>query len=175
VVREPPANVELHGIGGVVMFKIMDPTPEKVDAMAQCYLNDFPYLSDEDRNPTTVWLLMNKYFRVPGHYIYECGNGMLMFRDVIPGFKAHIVWIQFNHHSPTHKTFREAGDLMREFMEVFDLRKLEAETADWRVARLLERLGYEREGIRENSFMFRGQLLDYHLLALVRRNGGYHG
>jgi hypothetical protein len=31
------------------MFRIMEPTPEKVDAMAQYYLNDFPYLSDEDR------------------------------------------------------------------------------------------------------------------------------
>jgi hypothetical protein len=53
-------------------------------------------------------------------------------------------------------------------MDVHDLIKIESQTSDWRVARMLERVGFETEGVRFDSFRFKGRLLDRHMMALRR-------
>jgi RimJ/RimL family protein N-acetyltransferase len=143
----------------------------KLDYLARRLKEDFPYFTDDLRTDFYVWSHMTRWFGgIEGlgthlSFEYDDFNGILLFKDIIPGHKCDMFWIHLNKKMRDHSLVREADKVMGLVMKWFKLHKIEAGTADSRVARMLERLGFHQEGVRKDSFLFDGELYDFYLMG----------
>ena len=144
---------------------------KKIDSLAGRLLNDYLYVSDENRDAKKVWAMLYRIFSgEPGmgiHVAYEIGefDGLLIFRDVLPGFKCDVSLKYWNDYNFGKEIVREGRRLVEEFAAGGKLVRMNSETADPRVVKLSKLVGFETEGVRKDDFMWNGKLYDKFMLG----------
>lgn len=143
----------------------------KLDILASRLLTDFPYLSDEHRNPYNVWARLIAWFSGVEQYgfhevfEYDDFSGVIIFKDIVPGFKCELFWIVADESDYGRDLAREFEKVIQLMVKKHGLRRVEAGTADPKVRRLLERMGFTCEGVRKDSFMYDGKTYDFNLMV----------
>ena len=151
-------------------LKLFVPTQEKLDKIAEWLMNGYLVSSDEFRNPDHIWnVTIPSNFFGRGSLFYELPEygGVFGFRDIIPGFKAHVVFKIWSPEVWTHGLVKESKDLMSKVIEIYELKRLSSQTADERIVRISEIVGFKVDGVLKNAFMWNGELFDMSLLGMT--------
>ena len=151
-------------------LKLFVPTQEKLDKIVDWLMNGYLVSSDEFRNLDHIWKST-----IPGHFyngnslFYELPEygGVFGFRDIIPRFKAHVVFKIWSPEVWTHGLVKESKDLISKVMEIYELKRLSSQTADERIVRIGEMVGFKVEGILKNAYMWNGNLFDLKLIGIT--------
>ena len=136
------------------MFKRFEPTPEKIKEVARHLMENKYSLSDELRDYDIIHGILRKYMTSPVCIFYEIGDmdGIFGFTDIIPGWKAHVVFELINPKIWSKQLVRESRNLINLIMKSGDLIKLSSQTADQRIEKMAKMIGFQLEGIRELEF-----------------------
>ena len=136
------------------MFKRLEPTQEKIKEIARHLMENKYSLSDELRDYDIIHSILRKYMTSDVCVFYEIGDmdGIFGFTDIIPGWKAHVVFELINPKIWGKQLVRESRELIDLVMKSGDLIKLSSQTADKRIERMAKMIGFHLEGIRELEF-----------------------
>ena len=159
----------------MVRMKLFVPTQEKLQVIADWLMDGYLVASDESRNINVIWnSIIPNHFYSGNSLFYELPDfgGVLGFRNMIPKFKAHMVFKIWNPDVWTHKLIREGRDLISKVREIYELNRISSQTADDRIVRISEMVGFEVEANLKDDFMWNEQLFDLKLLGMT---GGYNG
>jgi len=150
-------------------FRDFIPTEEGLDRIAEVLLSDDSYLSDERRTPLGVWGLLTHLFSgVSGTVAYESDGGVLIFRDVVPNYRTTVDIFVFDKSKWGPGLLKEGIGIIRNVMELYNLRKVEADTTTKKWAHFLLKQGFVMEGVREDGFIKNGELVPLYLLGYRR-------
>lgn len=152
-------------------FRLFDPTEEKLAAFGRRLMDDYLYLSDEDRNVDSIQNILAYYLADRRHnVVWEIGDfdGLMVFANIVPGHKASLVFKLWNPKRWGADLLRECRAFIDENMTQLHLVRLESLTADPRVMKMARMAGFEVEGIKEKSFSWRGDLFDEWVLGLIK-------
>jgi hypothetical protein len=157
-------------------FKLAVLDEHKAEDYVWHSLNDEYHLSDEDKIEKNVWLALWTYFSLEPekglHIPIEVGDnaGYISFLEVKMGFKCRPVMVIWDWDKIWGPDFaREARELFALIQDMFDLKKMEAKTADPRSVKMLRMLGFKQEGKLEDSFSKNGELIPVYWMGW-RRN-----
>ena len=154
----------------MVKWKVFVPTMEKLEELARIMLDGREHFSDNSRTPEVVWGHIHYWFGGQSKTVaFECDGGVMIIRDIVPGFKANVFLIITDTSKWGKSVWREGVDVLRRVMSDLRLAKVEIETANDRWAGFLESSGFEMEGKREKSFMVDGEMKPFYLLSLYGR------
>jgi hypothetical protein len=136
------------------LIKPLELTEEKFrKAFDEQMSAEWLHVSDEARVPGFVGPSLVRVFSEGPHEVFELGeDGLLIFKDIVPGFKCAMSFILWNHESKSVQLFRETRKWIEEIAREYRLVKVETQTADERVVRMAKLLGFELEGYRPDSF-----------------------
>ena len=153
------------------LFKRLDPTLEKIKEIARHLMENKYSLSDEYREYDTIHTILRKYMESDRCVFYEIGDmdGIFGFTDIIPGWKAHVVFELINPKIWGKQLVRESRNLMDLIMETGNLIKLSSQTADERVFKMAKMIGFQLEGIRQLEFSWENIPYPIHLIGRFRR------
>ena len=152
-------------------YHLFLPDEEKIAAFGKKLMDEYLYLSDEDRTiddiRSIIWYYLSESRK---NIVWEINNfdGLLVFANVIPGFKASLVFKMWNPKAWSAGFVRETREFLRENMEELHLVRLESLTADPRVMKMARLGGFEVEGIKQKSFQWKGHKYDEWVLGLIR-------
>ncbi len=155
------------------LFKVFEPTKEKLMVVAKELYNKPLNLSDEFRNYDIIWAIIAQYFYA-GRFniIYDIGDmkGLLGFIDIVPSFKATVMFKLFDKKLIRGSDFvREVRNLLQLIMEQFDLKRLNTSSPDENIVRLARIIGFKQEGKRLKDFMWDGDYYTDFLLGMRRK------
>lgn len=152
-------------------FKLFVPTHEKIMSFGQRLMDEYLYMSDEDRDYDTIYQRIN-YYLVNGNHnvLWEIGeyDGIIAFLNILPGHKANLLFKMWNPKVWTATFVRECKKFVNENMRELHLTRLESATADERIVRMAKPIGFEVEGIKKKNFMWNGKKYDEYILGLVK-------
>jgi RimJ/RimL family protein N-acetyltransferase len=156
------------------LFKLWRPTDATAEQLARRLMDTPMYLSDEFRNDGYVRGLIKSWFGGGLNLIYEVGpfGGLLAFQAIIPDWKCALmakIW-EKKLWGPT--LAREAKELLDFVTEVFNLKRIEIDTADEKMVRFGANFDFECEGLRAGAFRWGGQPYDLYELTRLRESGG---
>lgn len=160
------------------IFKLFVYDDDKFSKWQSHLLNDELHVSDEHRHPGGIMATLREILFGAGLNItYEIGDfeGIIGFLGVIPGFRCNLTWQLWDRSRWGLDAVKQAKGLMKFIMDEFDLKRIGTRTADPKVKRLAEMLGFKAEGILVNDFKWEGKLLDVHVLGMTRPDGGDNG
>ncbi len=156
------------------MFKICLLTAAKVNTLREKLMNEPLYMSDEHRTPEYIDHVIQEYFKLDSnhgfHLAYEILNfdGVLIFANIIDGFKCSLLMKLWNKDVWGPTGVRQARELIKYIMDMFKLRRVEAETPDKRVMKMARLVGMGYEGRKRNDFMWGGELYSQYMMAITR-------
>ena len=155
------------------LFKIFEPTPERITAVAKHLMENKYSMSDEYRDYDIIHGILHKYLLSNNCIFYMIGDmdGVLGFTDIIPGWKAHAIFELFNPKIWGKQLVRESRKLFDSIMDEGKLVKISSQTADIRVKRMAEMIGFTLEGLRVAEFSWDKELYNIFLLGRLRTNG----
>ena len=154
-----------------MIFHPFIPTPDKLEFIRNAMLNDKESMIDDQRTPEDVdRYISSAYVGSDMSFCYEIGDfcGVLAFVGIKPGFKASMLWHQWDFSIFNKTLVREAVVVITSMMGALDLHKVEIGTGETRVARLARMLGFEDEGVKKDSMRWGGKLHDMYLLGKRR-------
>lgn len=153
------------------LFKIFEPSKEKIMQISKELYEKPLNLSDEFRNYDIIWALISQYFYA-GRFniVYDIGDmrGLLGFTDIIPGFKCDCFFKLFDEKLWNADFLRQTKKLFRFFMEQFDLKRINTLSADPKVVKMAEKAGFRVEGEKPNDFMWDKEFFTNFYLGLIR-------
>ena len=152
------------------LIKLLEPTADKIKALAKHLMENKFSLSDELRNYDTIHAILNRYMSNSNCIFYEIGDmdAVFGFTDIQFGWKAHVIFELLNPGIWGKQAVRESNSLLDLVMEAGDLIKLSSQTADMRVRRMSKMTGFKIEGIRRKEFYWDKKLYDTYLIGRVR-------
>lgn len=156
-------------------FKLFEPTEDKIKFFGRKLMDEFLFLPDWERNYDSIYRVIFYYLSMPQkNLIYEIGDydGILIFANIIPGFKCDLVCKIWNSGSWGANLVREAKDLISNTMDNLQLQRMETSPADPRMVRIGRMIGFKIEGCRKDSFLFDGKLYDNFILGLIKKPEG---
>lgn len=157
------------------MITIFKPTPEKLDRLVERLLNDYLYMSDEERNVDTVNAYLNRYFS-PFHppinlaIFYEIANfdGLIGFTSIFPEFKCEVSFKFWNPKiwgADLAREFKNLGDLI---MDEFKLKRMNSASPDRRMVKFAKLAGFKQEGARKNAFKWKDKFYPLYFLGKTK-------
>jgi len=153
------------------LFKRLEPNPDKIKEIARHLMENKYSLSDELRDYDIIHGILRKYMMSNVCIFYEIGDmdGIFGFTDIIPGWKAHVVFELINPKIWRKQLVRESRGLVDLVMKAGELIKLSSQTADTRVKRMSEMIGFHLEGVRELEFSWDNKPYPIYLIGRFRR------
>ena len=152
------------------MFKKFEATPDKMKEIARHLMENMYSMSDELRDYDIIHGILRKYITSETCIFYEIGDmdGIFGFTDIIPGWKAHVVFELINREIWGKQLVRESRELIDLIMKSGDLIKLSSQTADERIKRMAKMIGFHLEGIRELEFSWDKKPYPIYLIGRFR-------
>lgn len=153
------------------MFKVFEPSKEKLATISKHLMEGYLNLSDEFRIPNILHKLMQSYFLNSNNLIYEAGDNQALvgFISIVPTFKCELIFKLFDKKIWGVDFAREGKDLLNLIMDTFALKRINTSSPDKRIVKMAKIFGFKVEGTREKDFMFNNEPFSNHLLGL-RRN-----
>ncbi|MEE9510431.1 MAG: hypothetical protein V3V81_08055 [Candidatus Bathyarchaeia archaeon] len=151
------------------MFKLFEPSKEKFAIISKHLMDGFLNLSDDQRTATAIFRLMGSYFYNPNNLIYEINEmeGLLGFTSIVPSWKCDLLFKIFDKKLWKPSFVKEAGKLVKFIMKEFELRRISAETPDFRVCRMAKLISFKEEGFKKDGFVFNNEFYDKYLLGIL--------
>lgn len=152
-------------------FKLFEPTPEKVLHLSKIMMQTPLLLSDEYRQWPVIHGMINRYFAGNGiNLIYEIDKfeGVFGFLDLVFNWRCHLfpkIWVP---EIFSHGLMRQAEDVISLIMDTFNLKRVSAETADERMVKAAQLIGFVEEGRQPKAFLWDGKFYDKVLLSYIR-------
>jgi len=143
---------------------------KKIIRLKYHLMNKYLETSDENRNEQWLEYVVKGGLFAYSTAMYEAGDfdALVGFVNIIPGFKCGMVFNLLDKKI-WGKEFARAGQaLIKMYMEEFDLKRISTQTADQKVQRLAEIIGFKVEGERPNDFMWNKKLYKTYLLGFIR-------
>ena len=151
-------------------FSPFKPNQMNVSMLVKKYLNEEMYLSDEFREKQNVSKMFSKYLANENSYLFEIGtfDGILMFLNVVPEYKA-LMDLKFWNKNLWKLSFaRELRQFIGDFIDRFSLKRLETQTPDEEMAKVLKIAGFVNEGKFKYGFKQDGNLKTLFQLRIIR-------
>lgn len=155
-------------------FKLFAPKPddERLKTLAEKLHDEKLYLSDEYRDYKIIYPMFQKYFSWQNGFnvFYEYGDFdvVMGFLNIIPEFRASLLFKMINKDSWGKGFVRESKRLIDVFMDAFKLKRLGTESPDEKVVRMAHMVGFQDEGIKIKDFKWDGQLFDVTMMSITR-------
>jgi len=152
-------------------FKLFYPSVEKLDFLADRFMNEYLYCSDEGRTPQLIWAAMFRYFsgdpQYGFHLPYEIDDfdGVLMFKDILPGWKCDVTLKYWGGEKFSHGLVRSGRELLKKAVDWYGLIRMNTDTADEKIVKLAKLCGFVEEGKRELDFRWNGRYYDRYILG----------
>ena len=129
-------------------FSPFQPNQMNVSMLVKKYLNEEMYLSDEFREKQNVSKMFSKYLANEDSYLFEIGtfDGILMFLNVVPEYKASMDLKFWNKNLWKLSFAKELRQFIGDFIDRFSLKRLETQTPDEEMARVLKTVGFVKIG-----------------------------
>lgn len=152
------------------LIKRFEPSPKKIMTVARHLMDNKYSMSDEYRDYGIIYGILDKYIRSPNCIFYEVGDmdGVLGFTDIIVGWKCHAIFELLNPRIWGKKLVKESRYLFDLVMDTGKLVKISSQTADDRVRRMGEMIGFTVEGIRVAEFSWDDELYNIYLLGRIK-------
>jgi RimJ/RimL family protein N-acetyltransferase len=158
------------------MFKQFIPTSEdptdpfflKVSKLQRLLMKRPLWLSDEYRTPQGIEAIIASFFSGSNFTVfYEVGEfqALIGFVNIQPEFKCELSLELIDAKIWGADLVRAGRELVELFVKEFRLKRISAGTADSRIARMAEMIGFKAEGYRPNDFMWDGKYYDKYLLG----------
>ena len=157
------------------IFKLFEPTEDKIKFLGKKLMDEFLYMSDEDRNYDSIYRVIFYYLSMPQrNLIYEIGDydGILVFANIIPGFKCDLTLKLWNPKRWGPDLVREGKALIDNTMDALKLQRIETNSPDPRIVKMARMVGFRVEGCRKIAFLFDGKLYDDFILGLIKEPEG---
>ena len=157
-------------------FKLIEPDPDtlefhqRVVKLKDHLLNHYLETSDEHRNEQWLDYMIRCAQSMPGSAMYEWGDfqALVGFVGTIPTFKCGMSFNLIDKKVWGKEFVRAGMKLIEMYMDEFDLRRISTQTADPKVVRLAEMIGFKVEGERPLDFMWNKKLYPTYFLGLTR-------
>ncbi len=151
------------------MFTLFEPSREKFSIISKHLMDGFLNLSDDLRSAQAIFKLMGSYFYNGNNLIYDVNNmqGLLGFTSIVPTWKCDLLFKIFDKKLWKPSFVKEAGKLVKFIMHEFELRRISAETPDFRVMRMAKMIKFEEEGFKKDGFVFNDKFYDKYLLGIL--------
>jgi hypothetical protein len=143
----------------------------QIDNLAELMASGYLYVSDEHRNSRDIWSMLYRVLsKDPScgfHVAYEIGNldGLLIFADIIRGFKCRVSLKYWDPSDFGKSIIREGRRLVDEFAAGTGLVRMNSETADPKIVKLAGLFGFGVDAVIKNDFMWDGKLYDRYILG----------
>ena len=162
------------------MFKLFTPTSAeptdpfylKVSKLQRMLMKQPLWLSDEYRSEPTIREAVHNYFSGNTFNVfYEAGDfqGLVGFKNIIPEFKCEMTFKIWDKSLWSKTLVRAGRDLTELYMKEFKLKRISSATADDRIRRMAEMIGFVVEGKQPNSFKWNNK---FYPLILLGKYGG---
>ena len=125
-------------------------------------LKRFPYLSDKNRTDERIEKFIDAL--ETQSVVVQYSDGYFAFCN-IRGDEAEAFWIHLDGHRLSHLHVRAAKLLVDSAMNVLGLKRLTMKTADNRVARIAQKIGFVLDGIKSDGFEWEGMMLPQYRLV----------
>ena len=151
-------------------FSPFQPNQMNVSMLVKKYLNEEMYLSDEYREKQNVSKMFSKYLANENSYLFEIGtfDGVLMFLNVVSEYKASMDLKFWNKNLWKLSFARELRQFIGDFIDRFSLKRLETQTPDEEMAKVLKIAGFVNEGKFKYGFKFNENLKTLYQLRIIR-------
>ena len=153
------------------MFTRFIPTEEKILELSKHLYEDYLNLSDENRSYRLIHAMNQLYFGGSNlNLFYEIGDfgGILGFTDIIPTFKATVLFKIWDTKIWNSRFLRQSRKLIDSVMSEFRLRRLASETPDVRMVKMAGKAGFKLECAQKNAFLWDGKLMKNFVLGITR-------
>ena len=155
------------------MFKVFEPTEEKMKIFIDKLMTVYLYLQDWQRNSAYLKSLIEGYDNNCSIFIlYEiCDfDGILGFMDIIPEYKCSFTLKPWNLSKVWGTTIiKQTRRLIKTIMDEFCLTRIETSTADPRIVRMGRMVGFELEGESENDFIWHKERRKTYFMSITRK------
>lgn len=152
------------------MFSVFVPTEEKVQLFSTKLMHDYLFLSDEFRTPQTINGLLQIYLSGVASIIYEFKDfgGLIGFMNIVPDYKADIMFKFWDRKLWGPAFFRELKDLIEMMMDELRLVRLSAASPDRKMVKMAHYCGFKTECAQRYGFRWNGKYYPLRLLAKTR-------
>jgi len=143
---------------------------KKIIRLKDHLMNKYLVTSDEHRNERYIDILIKGGCFTSGSAMYEIGDfqGLLGFVNIVPTFKCAMILSLFDKKIWGKQLVRASEELIHTLMDEFELKRVYTQTADIKIARMAQMVGFEDEGTRPFDFMWNQRLFPSYLLGLTR-------
>ncbi len=143
---------------------------KKVIKLKDHLMNKYLETSDENRTEERLEYAVKGGLFSYGTAMYEAGDldALVGFVNILPGFKCGLIFSLLDKKIWGKQFARAGQQLIKMYMEEFDLKRVGSQTADPKVKRLAEIIGFKDEGTRPKNFMWNQKLYPVYLLGMTR-------
>ena len=149
-----------------------DPFYKKVSRLQTLLMKRPLWLSDEYRTPQAINALATSYFSgLAFNIFYEIGDfqGLIGFQNILPEFKCAMTFKIWDKDLWGKTLVRAGKNLVELFIREFRLKRISSVTADDRIKRMAEMIGFEVEGEQPDAFRWNNK---FYPLILLGKYGG---
>ncbi len=152
------------------MFRIFVPNEEKIKLLSDKLLHEYLYLSDEYREPQRIQGMLQLYLSGIASIIYEFPNfgGLIGFVNIVPDYKADIMFKLWDRKLWGPTFFRELKGLIEFIMDELRLIRLSVKTPDGKMERMARLCGFKVECSQKFGFRWNARHMPLKLLAKTR-------
>jgi len=152
------------------LFKQFKPNEEKLKLIARELMDKKFNLSDEFRSYPAIYRILGYYLSMSFSIFYEIGNmdALVGFVNIYPTFKAEALMKIVRPDFWSKDFVRQSRKVVSIVMDELQLKRLHTETADEKVVKLTELVGFKEDGIKPNDFMWERELFDVHVMSITR-------
>jgi hypothetical protein len=152
------------------MFSVFVPNEEKVKILSNKLLHEYLYLPDEYREPQKIQGLLQIYLSGIASIFYEFKDfgGVIGFINIIPEYKADIVFKFWDRKLWGPTFFRELKGLIEMIMDELRLIRLSAQSPDKKMEHFAHLCGFKTECSQKYGFKWGGRYYPLRLLAKTR-------
>ena len=146
----------------------VDPFYLKVSKLQTLLMKRPLWLSDEYRTPVAISSIITSYFSgFTFNVFYEVGDyqALVGFVNIQPEFKCELTLKLIDANIWGADFVRASKELIGLFIEQFRLKRITMETADRRIMKMAEMVGFKYEGERPNAFKWEGKFYIKYMLG----------
>ncbi len=153
------------------MFKLFEPTEEKIRMIGKHMMHNKLDISDELRHPDIIYPMI----------FYCCNNGnsnvlyevedmkaLLGITNILPKFKADVIFKIFDKSFFGYPFIKQVRRLFRSVMREYGLIRLNTVTPDPKMVRVALMCGFEVEGMMPKNFMWNSKVYPLAIMGMQR-------
>ncbi len=154
-------------------YKPFFPTNEKIAKLTKEFMGGRLNLSDEYRNQYSIYNILLMYFNNPANLFYEIDDfgGVLGFANIVMGHKCDLLMKMWDKSIWKPSVVKEAKQIIKTMMDEFNLIRINSESADEKVVKMMKILGMKEDGIRKKNFSWDGTKFDIFLYSMEKNYG----